>query len=124
MKKVILALVMIISAQTQAHTLISNHKFGEVEIEKFLDAKLAICSLGYADESFTVTNVETRNHRVDQGIIDVYYTITLKYESVRNDVIQNGLVVEILDSDFDNWREYSEKLSFEVVKDENSFCRL
>lgn len=124
MKKMILALVLSLTAQAHAYTLITNHKIGEVEIEKYLNAKLAICSLGYADESFTVTNVETRNHRVDQGIIDVYYTITLKYESVRNDVIQNGLVVEILDSDFDNWREYSEKLSFEVVKDENSFCRL
>nr|BDT28396.1 hypothetical protein BHI3_18620 [Bacteriovorax sp. HI3] len=123
MKKMILALVLAMTAQANAYTLVSNHKFGEVEIEKYLNTKLAKCSLGYADEVFTVTNVQTREHRVDQGIIDVYYTITLKYESVRNDVIQNGLVVEILDADFDNWREYSEKLSFEVLKDENSFCR-
>lgn len=123
MKKMILALALAISAQTQAYTLVSNHKFGVAEVEQYLNAKLAKCSLGYADEVFTVTNVQTRNHKVDQGIIDVYYTVTLKYESVRNDIIQNDLVVEILDADFDNWREYSEKLSFEVVKDENSFCR-
>lgn len=92
-------------------------------ISKFLSKHLRSCALGIQNESFTVESVKVENVRVDQGIIDTYYTIDLSYDAFRNDVISNDITVKVLDSDFDNWRDYEEKLSSEISFDRNGLCK-
>ncbi len=95
----------------------------ETIISKFISKKLKSCSLGLSNELFTVENVKITRDRVDNGITDLYYEIDLSYDAERNDVITNDITIKVLDSDFHNWRDYEEKLTFEVTADANNFCK-
>ena len=95
----------------------------ETIITKFLSKKLKSCSLGIKDENFTVLSVVVTEDRVDNGITDLYYEINLSYGAVKNDVITNDITVKVLDSDFDNWKDYEEKLSSEISYDRNGHCK-
>ena len=91
------------------------------EILKFLSKKLARCSSVNRSEYFEVSEVSIRREKIDQGIIDYFYKIELNHISENAESL-NKVTVEILDSDFHNWRDYEEKLSLEILNDQNKQC--
>ncbi len=91
------------------------------DILNYLSKQLTKCSDSNTLESFSIKNLSQRNHKVDQGIIDVYYRIDLIHQDQSGKKL-NDLTIEVLDSDFDNWRQYEEKLSMEIINDQNNFC--
>lgn len=101
---------------------IDDNKNIRPEIKRFIEKQLERCTNGEKDETFNLDKLEVNEYRVDQGIIDVEYHLQFTYDAVRNDVLTNTIKVKILDSDFDNWRDYEEKLSLEITYDQNNFC--
>ena len=95
----------------------------ETNISKFLSKKLKSCSLGLSSEVFTVESVQVTEDRVDNGITDLYYEVSLSYDAERNDIIKNDITVKIVDSAFHNWSDYEEKLTSEISFDRNGFCK-
>ncbi len=91
------------------------------EILKFLKKTLVRCSNNDKLEYFEISEVTLRKERIDQGIVDLFYKIKLNHVGLGEDSI-NTLVVEVLDSDFHNWRDYEEKLSLEILNDQNNKC--
>ena len=91
------------------------------EILNFLSKKLAHCSNTNSSEYFEVSEVSIRREKIDQGIIDHFYKIELNHISEKAESL-NKVTVEILDSDFHNWRDYEEKLSLEILNDQNKQC--
>ena len=95
----------------------------KTEIVEFLQKKLRACVLGNNNtDFFKLEKLNVREDRVDNGIIDYYYTLDFSYDATRNDQTSNAISVKVLDSKFDNWREYEEKLSFEIAYDRHKFC--
>jgi hypothetical protein len=92
------------------------------EIISFMETKLQRCTLSDRNEEMKIEKVETKEIRVDQGIIDVEYNFVISYDVVRNDVNSNTIKVKVVDSDYDNWRNYSDKLSLDITYDQNNFC--
>jgi len=101
---------------------INDSKGINSEIISFIETRLQRCTLGDRDEEMNIEKIETKEIPVDQGIIDVEYNFVISYDAVRNDVNSNTIKVKVLDSDFDNWRNYSEKLSLDITYDQNNFC--
>ena len=101
--------------------MIKGNKEISSDILNYLSKQLTKCSDSHALESFSINNLSQRNHKVDQGIIDVYYRIDLIQRDQSGKKL-NDLTIEVLDSDFDNWRQYEEKLSMEIINDQNNFC--
>lgn len=97
-------------------------QFEVPEVSQFLIKQLANCKLGQGLETFNIKSVQQTRDRVDQGIIDIYYSIELEHLSTDGQIL-NSLSMEILDSDFSNWRNYEEKLSVNLIKDQNNFCK-
>lgn len=122
MKTLAVLLSLAFSAQTFALTIDLNGQSLNPEIVKYLEKKLVVCTLDRGDEVMTVEKITVREDHVDNGITDLYYTIDITYDAVRNDQTTNDIRVNVLDSDFDNWREYEEKLSFEITYDRHKFC--
>lgn len=91
------------------------------EIKSYIGKVLSKCSSNLEREHFEVEEVSTRRERIDQGIIDVFYKFKLKHIAEKN-IVLNSITIEVMDSDFHNWRNYEEKLSFEVVNDQNNSC--
>jgi hypothetical protein len=91
------------------------------EILKFLSKKLVRCSNTIQSDYFEVSEISLRREKIDQGIIDYFYKIKLNHIS-KNAESLNRITVEILDSDFHNWRDYEEKLSLEILNDQNNQC--
>lgn len=91
------------------------------EIKDYVGKVLSKCSSDAEREHFVVEELVTRSERVDQGIIDIFYKFKLKH-IVEKNVVVNSLTIEVLDSDFHNWRNYEEKLSYEVINDQNKRC--
>lgn len=91
------------------------------EISKFIEKQLGKCVVGAKTNIFNVQKVEERTDRIDQGIIDVYYNLQLSQKTETGKLI-NELEIEVLDSDFDNWRHYEEKLSLDIKSDMNKKC--
>lgn len=101
--------------------MIKGNKEISSDILNYLSKQLTKCSDSNTLESFSIKNLSQRNHKVDQGIIDVYYRIDLIHQDQSGKKL-NDLTIEVLDSDFDNWRQYEEKLSMEIINDQNNFC--
>lgn len=91
------------------------------EISKFIEKQLSKCVVGAQANVFNVKNLEERKERVDQGITDIYYSLKLLQNSESGKLI-NELEIEVLDSDFSNWRHYEEKLSLDIKSDMNKTC--
>lgn len=124
MKKALMVLVLGLSTQAFAGVNLDTSRVElNPEISKYLSQVLTKCSLSHVgEETFAVEKMNIKKVRVDQGIVDEYYTFDISYKAFRNDEIVNSITVEVLDADFDNWREYSEKLSYEIKSDANGFC--
>ena len=101
---------------------INDSKDINPEIIRFMEKNLEKCTLGDRDEEMNIEKIETNEIRVDQGIIDVEYNFVISYDAVRNDVNSNTIKVKVVDSDYDNWRNYDEKLSLDITYDQNNFC--
>lgn len=123
MKTLAIIIGLLISTQSFALTLDLNRNELNPEIVKYLETKLVRCTLDIGNEVFKLEKLEVVNDRVDNGIVDRYYTMEFSYDAVRNDVISNDITVKVVDSDFNNYRNYSERLTFEVVQDRNNFCQ-
>lgn len=123
--KIVVGLLFLISTLSAFAdvNLVLNRANLPAEITGYLTKKLATCSLGLSEETFEITKLDVKKIRVDNGIIDVLYTIELGYTSFRNDVIYNDVTVEVMDSDFSNYKNYEERLSFNVIYDRNQFCK-
>lgn len=91
------------------------------EIKSYVAKVLSRCSSNLEEEHFQIADVSTLYQKIDQGITDVFYRIKLNHHSEKKELL-NTVTLEILDSDFDNWRDYEEKLSFEIIKDQNKRC--
>lgn len=91
------------------------------EIKRYVGKVLLKCTNDSEGDHFEVEELTTRKERIDQGIIDVFYKIKLKHIANKK-IILNSITIEILDSDFHNWRNYEEKLSYEVINDQNKRC--
>jgi hypothetical protein len=95
------------------------------EITDYLSKKLDSClDVGARTEGYTfvVDDVLLNRVRVDQGIVDLYYHFEGNIVS-GNKVILENVRVEILDSDFHNWRNYEEKLSVESISSNINNCQ-
>lgn len=95
----------------------------QTEIGEYLSKELVRCSSLNEKELFQVENLSERRDRIDNGITDIYYKIKIQHLD-KNRAIINNLTIEILDSDFHNWRHYEEKLSLEIIADQNQMCNL
>jgi hypothetical protein len=102
---------------------IEGTKATQTEIENYLNKQLSRCSPLAENELFQVDSVSERYDHVDNGITDVYYKIQINHLD-KNRFKINNLTIEILDSDFHNWRHYEEKLSFEIINDQNNVCNI
>ena len=95
------------------------------EITNYLSKKLDSC-LGMESKAenytFVVNDVLLNRVRVDQGIVDLYYHFEGKILD-GNKIILENVRVEILDSDFHNWRNYEEKLSVESISNNINNCK-
>lgn len=101
--------------------IVSNNFDLKPVIANYLESKLSTCSIGLIGESFKVDSLTVKKDRVDQGIVDLYYKMDVTHLD-QNGISLNKLSVEIEDSDYSNWRRYEEKLSFEILNDENNHC--
>ena len=91
------------------------------EIQNYLGKELRKCSDSKKKNSFSIMSISLRRHKVDQGITDLYYRIHLIHQDHAGRYL-NDLTIEVLDSDFHNWRQYEEKLSMEIINDQNNMC--
>lgn len=122
MKGVLIAMVLMISTQAMAavNLDLGNNKLDR-EIAGYLARRLEVCSQGVAEEKFTVMNLEVRKHKVDQGIIDTYYTIAIGYTV--NEENLGALEVKLTDWDFHNYTTLDEKIAFEISQDHTGLCK-
>lgn len=91
------------------------------EISEYLQKSLLKCGLKKGHNTFEIAGIDQRRDRVDQGIIDIYYQIEFNHFD-QSGLLVNHLTIELLDSDFHNWRHYEEKLSLEILNDKNQLC--
>lgn len=91
------------------------------EISNYIAKRMEKCGIDRNQNLFEISNIDLRRHKVDQGIIDIYYQIELNHFDQSGTVV-NILTIELLDSDFHNWRHYEEKLSLEILSDQNKLC--
>lgn len=101
--------------------MIKGHSDISSDILNYLSKQLVKCSSSHVAQNFSIKNLSLRKDRIDQGIIDLYYRIDLIHQDQSGKKL-NDLTIEVLDSDFDNWRQYEEKLSMEIINDQNNFC--
>lgn len=93
------------------------------EITNFLAKKIDSCFVTQKQNLTFVVNELTLNRvRIDQGIIDIYYQFDGTIVNGNNVVLEN-VKVEILDSDFHNWRNYEEKLTIESTSNNIKNCQ-
>ncbi len=95
------------------------------EITNYLSKKLDSCLKADADSnqySYVVNDVLVNRVRIDQGIVDLYYHFEGNILS-GNKIILENVRIEILDSDFHNWRNYEEKLSVESISNNINNCK-
>ena len=93
------------------------------EITNFLAKKIDSCFVSQEQTLTFVVNELTLNRvRIDQGIIDIYYHFDGTIVN-GNKIILENVKVEILDSDFHNWRNYEEKLTIESTSNNIKNCQ-
>jgi hypothetical protein len=122
MKAMITLLLTLATFSTFAATIELQNNSLKPEIANFLKKELVKCTLDAGNEVFYVENIKTKSIRVDNGIVDVEYTIDITYDAVRNDVLTNTLKVVVMDYDFNNYKNYEERLTMNIVYDQNNFC--
>lgn len=91
------------------------------EIHNYLGKELRKCSDREKKNAFVIKSISLRKQKIDQGITDLYYRINLIHQDHAGRYL-NDLTIEVLDSDFHNWRQYEEKLSMEIINDQNNMC--
>lgn len=90
-------------------------------ISGYISKRLAICSQGVAGEKFSVMKLEVKKHRVDTGILDVYYTIAIGYSV--NEENLGALEIKLIDWDYNNYDTLDQKIAFEVSQDHTGLCK-
>lgn len=90
-------------------------------ISLFISKKLAACSQGVTGETFSILNLKVKKDRVDNGIIDYYYTLDLGY-SVDGENMA-GLEVKLVDWSLSNYDTIDQKISFEISQDNSGLCK-
>lgn len=93
------------------------------DIKTYLEKKLVSCASNNQVNQFIVTDLKLREDKVDQGIVDLYYTIDLLHKNQSGRML-NLIQVEVEDVDYSNYRHYHEKLSITLLKDLNNNCHL
>lgn len=129
MKKLVLFLTLsLLSAQSFAghgveRGLVNLENAGALNkvISTFISKKLSSCSQGVAEEVFSVMQIQVNKHKVDNGVIDYYYTISLGY-SVNGEAM-GALEVKLVDWDYSNYETIDQKISFEVSQDHTGLCK-
>jgi hypothetical protein len=91
------------------------------EITDFLNRKVEKCIIASDKESVVVESIQVREDEVDQGIVDIYYKMDISHRNEDGDKL-GELTIELEDASYSNWRNYSEKLSIEVIKGKNNVC--
>lgn len=69
-----------------------------------------------------VKGISIEEDHVDQGIIDLYYTVDMLHKNAKGNVL-NEVSIQVEDLEFSNYRQYEERLTIKVLKDRNQFCR-
>lgn len=92
------------------------------EIIKYLKSNVSACPQKKAENLFVISNIQTKLDRVDNGIVDTYYLLQMKQIADSGNLL-GEVDIEILDSDFHNWKDYSERLSFKVINKNGNFCQ-
>lgn len=105
----------------RGRVILNNSDEMNPEISRFIEKQLGKCVVGSKANIFNIHKIEERKERVDQGIIDIYYNLKLLQNNDSGKLI-NELEIEVLDSDFNNWRHYEEKLSIDIKSDMNKTC--
>jgi hypothetical protein len=129
MKKIILILTLsLLSAQSFAghgveRGLVNIDDGGLVNrvISAYMSKRLSACSQGVAGELFSVLNLKVKKDKVDNGVIDYYYTVDVGY-SVNGEAMA-GLEVKLIDWDYSNYDSIEQKISFEVSQDHSGLCK-
>ncbi len=93
-----------------------------IEITNYVEGQLSRCTVGLAKGVFNLSKIEERKERIDQGITDIYYLMSIQHLDENGNSL-NQIEIEVLDSDFSNWRNYEEKLSIEFKADNNNMCK-
>lgn len=93
----------------------------QAEIKDYLAMNLSKCNPSNPGDYFELKKQSLRKEKIDQGITDLFYQFEINHLNKNNEKL-NSITVEILDSDFHNWRRYEEKLSFEIINDQNQQC--
>ena len=93
----------------------------DVEITKYIGKKMVRCTRDIKSDYFVVNKVKIEEDEVDQGIVDLYYTVDLDHKNKKGQLI-NKVSVEVEDADYSNWRKYEEKLSLKLLRDKNKLC--
>ncbi len=91
------------------------------EILNYINRNLIPCQANQPEHQFYITQVNEARDKIDNGITDIYYQMQLKQISSRGQLV-GQMELEILDSDFHNWKDYAEKLSFKVLNKKGNFC--
>lgn len=91
------------------------------DISAYIAKRLAACSQGVAGELFSVLNMKVKKDKVDNGIIDYYYTVDVGY-SVNGEAMA-GLEIKLIDWSLSNYDTIEQKISFEVSQDHSGLCK-
>jgi len=98
-----------------------NWGFLEKVFSLLISRRLEESSQGVAGETFSILNLKVKKDRVDNGIIDYYYTLDLGY-SVNGENMA-GLEVKLVDWSLSNYDTIDQKISFEISQDNSGLCK-
>lgn len=102
--------------------ILSENQYLGKEIKNFISKRMVRCINNVKTDYLQVKEISIEEDEVDQGIVDLYYTVDMLHKNSKGKVL-NEVSVEIEDADYSNWRKYEEKLSIKVLKDTNQLCR-
>ena len=129
MKKLILILTLsLLSAQSFAghgveRGLVNIDDGGLVNrvISAYISKRLTACSQGVAGELFTIMNIKLKKDKVDNGVVDDYYTVDVGYYV--NGEAMASLEIKLIDWSISNYDTIEQKISFEVSQDHSGLCK-
>jgi len=102
--------------------IVGEQHFLGTEIKNFISKKMVHCLENTKKDYLQVKGISIEEDEVDQGIVDLYYTVDMLHKNEKGNIL-NEVSVEIEDADYSNWKKYEEKLSIKVLKDTNQLCR-
>lgn len=91
------------------------------EISAYISKRLAVCSQGVAGEVFSILNIKLKKDKVDNGVVDDYYTVDVGYYV--NGEAMAGLEIKLIDWSISNYDTIEQKISFEVSQDHSGLCK-